>query len=143
MRTGLPMMRTNRQWIGTEQSGCADHATSSRHKSTQTDADSTPRPLHDHTSSRAAPVSPHTIPNYNKRPYSALLSGSPPPHHPPCVCALSPHARKVRFVPEAIESGSERMGKYRMPMTIRQKDLYLHIVRIAETHEAIEDLLCR
>mgnify|MGYP004245640073 FL=1 len=35
------------------------------------------------------------------------------------------------------------MGKYRMPMTIRQKDLYLHIVRLAETHEEIEDLLCR
>ena len=82
-----------------------------------------------------------TIPNYNKRPYSALLSGSPPPHHPR-ACALS-HVRKVRFVPEAIESGSERMGKYRMPMTIRQKDLYLHIVRLAETHEEIEDLLCR
>ena len=80
-----------------------------------------------------------TIPNNNKRPYSALLSGSPPPHHPHVLS----HGRKVRFVPEAIESGSERMGKYRMPMTIRQKNLYLDIVQLAETHESIEDLLCR
>ena len=79
-----------------------------------------------------------TIPSY-KRPYSALLSSSPPSQHRRTLS----HVRKVRFVPDAIASGSERTGKYRMPMTIRQKNLYLHIAHIPETHEAIEDLLFR